>query len=529
MAKYDFSDFDKPKESIKSSKKNIDFSDFDSKAGNTVDTGQIPTALTHLAKSTSFGLTDELGGALSVLGKLVGVENLGGALGDIKATGDVSTPFTEQGRQELADQYTKNRNKIRQIEDTQAKENPLTANVSELAGGFVAPAMGAAKGIGSAALAGAAAGGLGSLGNAEELTPEAGLEAAKAAVTGAAVGGTLGYAGSKLSDFMGHVTGSATGQVAKKAFTAGKAGEDLVGPNAANAINNAMLGESSDLTNKVIGKIKQAQQQYGKMINGVTLDNPDKTSSIIKNYITDVIDNSPNSASLNGIKYKLNHLADNSENIDLVKLKTEYLNPIENELTAVYGKNGGTSKFKEVQDLIFKNNPEAQNIQNAADAMYAPAASALRSLGIKSDNFSTSQIKNENVINNLVQKSKIAAQAEGNDATNKINTIKKFVGNNENFENLENLGQNFKLNNTMTEGGVKGTVGKVSYELGKVTSEATDNALTQALSKLPGSSALAGHIKNVMTMEPNAKNRAIFTLSQQPWFRELTKTPDDNK
>jgi hypothetical protein len=161
--------------------------------------------------------------------------------------------------------------------------------------------------------------------------------------------------------------------------------------------------------------------------------------------------------------------------------------------------------------------------------MYAPAASALRSLGIKSDNFSTSQIKNENVINNLVQKSKIAAQADGNDATNKINTIKKFVGNNENFENLENLGQNFKLNNTMTEGGVKGTVGKVSYELGKVTSEATDNALTQALSKLPGSSALAGHIKNVMNMEPNAKNRAIFTLSQQPWFRELTKTLDDNK
>jgi hypothetical protein len=548
MAKYDFSDFDKPKEEVKSSKKNLDFSDFSSSAPkqslleSLISKAQeYQSPLNSLEKGVeqgaSLGFGDEYKGVSKTLTSDLPseipdvVKNallvaqagplVGGKLADL-ATGKTSLS-------DIKNQYLKNRDDARQEYKQAHDENPMLYTGGELAGGFVLPGMGAAKGIGSAVKAGAVAGGLGSLGNAEELTPDSALEAGKAAATGAAVGGTLGYAGSKLADFMGHITGSATGQVAKKAFSAGRAGQDIVGPEAAQSINNAMRGESSDLVNKTIQKFKQAQEQYGKMIDGVKLDNPQDTAKALNTFISNNIENSTNASSLNGVKQKLQDLIKNSGEVDLRTIREEYLAPIESQLTAVYGGNVGRAKATQIEGLIFNNNPELQNIQNAADAMYKPAATAMESLGIKTGDFSKAQIKNEKAIDNLVQKSKISAQAPGNDADNTMERIKGFVGDNENFQNLENLGQNFKLNRTMTEGGVKGKITSGAYELGKVSSEATDNALTQALSKLPGASALAGHIKSVMSMEPNAKNRAIFTLSQQPWFRELTKSPDDNK
>lgn len=140
------------------------------------------------------GFQDELAGGLSALGKVAGIKGLGGKLADIELDSP-STPFTEAGRKELADEY----NRVKNIELQKQKEaqeaNPGTFMLGDIASSFtpVGPAnlvmkgAGALKALPQLAKAGETLSGAEKLKNVAKL---AGIGAATGAVEG--VGRTEG-------------------------------------------------------------------------------------------------------------------------------------------------------------------------------------------------------------------------------------------------------------------------------------------------------------------------------------------------
>lgn len=223
-------------------------------ANNTPDVSKTESALRGAAQGASLGFADELTG---------GAE----ALKDVLSS-------NVYGASDIPSLYKQHRNESRAAYDAAQKANPLTYAAGELGGSFALPAgeiFAPAEGAGllsrlvSGAKAGAAIGAGSALGNADELNMETSKEALKqgaiglgagAAVTGAAAG--LGKAGENLiNKYQG------TRDLAQ-VFNAAKAGESMLGEEAANKASQGVADTSKDYINTILGKKKEASDLYEK-------------------------------------------------------------------------------------------------------------------------------------------------------------------------------------------------------------------------------------------------------------------------
>ena len=61
---------------------------------------------------------------------------------------------------------------------------------------------------------------------------------------------------------------------------------------------------------------------------------------------------------------------------------------------------------------------------------------------------------------------------------------------------------------------------------GNIVNKSIESAQKVA-NRLGANTALGKKVTDVLSMEPTARDRALFTLSQQPWFRSVSGPDDD--
>lgn len=186
--------------SLPASKSNFDPKAYLSgEASNSDDPGILQTLSDKVAQGASLGFADELGGALSGAGRVLGVDNLGGKIKDIKLSDDGPTLDWDK----IKEQYTKNRDSLRDLDKRAGDAHPAISFGAELAGGLALP-IGEASTWGKAAMKGAGIGAAAGLGN-SEADDASGMawDTGKGALVGGAVGAgahALGNAGASLEN-----------------------------------------------------------------------------------------------------------------------------------------------------------------------------------------------------------------------------------------------------------------------------------------------------------------------------------------
>jgi hypothetical protein len=167
---------------------------------------QSETAVRNLAQGFTLGFSDELAGAGEAVGKMIGVDGLGGPMRDIRMS--ESGPTLELDK--LKQAYQAGRDAERSALKLDMQENPGTALVSNIAGGAALPVgqLAALKNL-SLAKQGAVVGAAAGAGMSE-------ADSVGGVVTDAAVGGLGGAVVGKTID--------ATGKIIGKGFEAGKQG-----------------------------------------------------------------------------------------------------------------------------------------------------------------------------------------------------------------------------------------------------------------------------------------------------------------
>lgn len=151
--------------------------------------GIIPTAVVKSAAGVSLGLDDELAGALSTAGRVVGIEGLGGQFKDMSFA---DGPTLDADK--LSDAYTSTRDSVRKLKGEMDQAHPELSTAAEVVGSLALPGA-TAKTAGGRLLTSAAAGGVSGFGNSTE-TDATGL--AKDTASGAGLGAGFQALGDKV-------------------------------------------------------------------------------------------------------------------------------------------------------------------------------------------------------------------------------------------------------------------------------------------------------------------------------------------
>lgn len=255
------------------------------------------TLVTKLAEGGSFGLDDELAGALSGIGRAAGVSGLGGKIKDIGLAEDGPTLDMEK----LLQAYRDTRDKTRGMKDQMSEESPILSPVMNLAGGLATGKMipgklmspfGAAAAdaslatkVATGAANAAPLGGLAGLANGKADLTRGDLAGAlddveHGATTGAVIGGAIPLAGETLKAVgrgasalvpqkLKDLATSMIPNKIKNSYELGTQGVDKSDPEFYNktlAEQNAMADEIAD---PILGQVKSNKDSQRMAIENV--------------------------------------------------------------------------------------------------------------------------------------------------------------------------------------------------------------------------------------------------------------------
>lgn len=181
-----------------------------------------------------------------------------------------------------------------------------------------------------------------------------------------------------------------------------------------------------------------------------------------------------------------------------------------------------------VTDIIKSNTPGAQEADNLIKQKYTELAN----LGLKSTDNSAQNIKKtSDVVNNLTQTFKNAAKNDTGDAANKLASMQEAFSNpaiQNRMSRASELADNYNLNKKISESSLKSVTYRGAEGAGELynTVQVGVSKINRAIDRLPGGSAIKAKLQEILTMPQDQQTRAIFTLSQQPWYRKLS---EDNK
>lgn len=517
MSKYDFSDFDAPVAQESTKKQDLNFEDFQQKA----PISKLESLLRGAKQGATLGFGDEITGAgESALGSL----------------GLVPDKTYEQARDEA-----------RQADRLAQLENPLTYGGGQLAGGVATTLLPggallkAGQGAMGAAKIGALTGAIAGAGDSEAGLSDAQLY--KDALTGGAVGGVAGAALHGL----GSLAKGSIGDDATKAYQAAKSGNRIIGEEAAGNINKKMLDTSGNIVDKVVENTKRAGKELGDIRTNAVLDNVRATQEGLEGLAND-LQKSDTNGILNGIVSKLKNASANADNMNGNHVE-DLLSLVKADLK---GSNLSMATQKDIEqkltDIIFKNNPKFAESVAPASAKFAEESAGRKILKNVSDGtHSDDVIGRENVINQLTQKAKLSAKDAAGDASNQINSIDKFTKQNDMVSALKDQADNFRINKNAAEATfnplqvagdlfkgkppkLSGYASQAADVVGNKVNQFSSNTAVQKASAIAsklGDSQLGQKIQGILNLEPTARDRALFTLSQQPWFRNLTKDNEE--
>lgn len=469
----------------------------------------------------------------------------GGAQGATLGFGDELTGAGESALGSLGlvpdKTYEQSRNEARKNNEKAQASNPLTYGTGQVGGALASTLLtGGAAGAGQVGILGAAgigagAGAIQGLGESEAGIGDANLytDAAKSAAIGGLTGGALKGAG-KL---VGKLGGDELGRV----FTAAKSGKSIIGDKAAAGLNNELKDTVGALANKVTSEADQAGKVLGAAKSAIKPENIRTTQEGLE-QVADELSKDMNSGMFNGVVEKLKNMSANLDNMSAKDVERQ-MSLIENDM-----KGAGLAgeylhdAMAKVESAVFSNNPEMAKALGAAKDAYRPAATAKAALkNVNDSEFSSDVIKRDNLINQLTQKAKTGANDATNDASNALDSIEKFTNAPELMDKLRGTADNLKLNKDVSTAfepsklikvfpALKATAYGAADVAGTAVNQFNSSATVESASKLAqklGNSGLGKKITDTLALEPTMRDRALFVLSQQPWFRTLTK--DDKK
>lgn len=226
-----------------------------------VEPSQTEAGLMGAFSGASFGLLDELKGALEAGGSTVGLRGLGGEFKDIRLETD------EEDKQKLIDIYKQARDAERERQKKLSEAHPGTVLAGEVTGGLAtAPLMmgkavqglGTAQKIGKAAIEGAKAGAAYGAGMSESDLTEGDIsgfagDVAESTIAGGAISGAIPAVGAGIKGAAARIPG----------VSALKAGFKY-GAEEGKPLTKEMVGEDiKKLSNKIYNGIRSRLKKYG--------------------------------------------------------------------------------------------------------------------------------------------------------------------------------------------------------------------------------------------------------------------------
>lgn len=192
---------------------------------------------------------------------------------------------------------------------------------------------------------------------------------------------------------------------------------------------------------------------------------------------------------------------------------------------------------QKIKDLLFKNTPELQGL----DTQYRDELAKLKTLGLATDDSAAGIVKDQRVVAGLGEKIKSAAKEPTKAAANELENIKSKVSPEVAtlIDEALNKGESYALTRKIGDAGLTSPsgyglrgaaiAGEVANKASRITNVVSDSSLAKAISKL-GNGSLGTRVKQVISMpEGEAKERALFILSQQGWFRSATNDENTDK
>jgi phage host-nuclease inhibitor protein Gam len=182
------------------------------------DPGILNSVVSNVAAGGTMGFDDELAGALSVVGRALGIDNLGGKIKDIHLSENGPTLDTDK----LKQAYTQNRDSIRGLKEQTQDAHPWISGASQI-GGMIANPYAAVDGLAGMA-------GLGAVQGLGDSTSNSVLGMAGDTAIGGLVGGVTGAVTKAAAPYIGDALSagkSALGDAGE--WIAQKAGKTLAG------------------------------------------------------------------------------------------------------------------------------------------------------------------------------------------------------------------------------------------------------------------------------------------------------------
>lgn len=511
--KYNFSAFDK-----ESKPSDYNFSSF--KSPDSIS--KLESLLRGSKQGLTFGFGDEITGAgESALGSL----------------GLVPDKTYEQARDEA-----------RAFDEAAQKENTLSYGTGQVVGGVAGsflPAgaiLNAGKGIAGAAAVGAGLGGLAAAGDSKAGVAD--LNLYKDIGQGALVGGVTGGAIAGVGKGITSALGEKGMQVMREAAT----GNSLAGKAKGILDQESQKAEIKNLSDILQGRASVTGKAVSEAKNVKLLDDAKPLGDFLSKYADDI--QKEFGPSMNDSISSLRNAAANDINLTPAKLQ-DLIAAVENNVKGAKLVGSGKRIVSDLESGIESLIPKTSEMTGPLNAAHVETSTALDKFkkvaeggeGAFSSDQTAALDKASAIANTFKNANKDATGA----AANSVRDLEKVMPNPEELDKIKKLGQDVFLNKEMLDESinplniatkivglnpnVKLPVLKTANFLGNVSNFSNKGVDTakKVADKLGANTALGKKVTDILALEPTARDRALFTLSQQPWFRSVSGPDENNK
>ncbi len=250
------------------------------------------------------------------------------------------------------------------------------------------------------------------------------------------------------------------------------------------------------------------------------LDGLQKRKIEINREIADQIESKlgKNNAGLSDLLENLRMLQNVGDDASYQQIKNNIMNLVESSAETIKR----PDLPGKINDILKKNIKELSEI----NSNYAKMSTELDELGVKLGDFSSDTTTNASVQDNITQMLKMAAKDPTGLNANRLQTTQGIIKNqkvNQLLNKGVDIGENYNLSKDISQAGLK----SVGLRGAAVVGDAMNNSITRAAKRL-GNSSLGKKVQEIVAMpEGDARNRAMFLLGQQSWFRNASK--DENE
>lgn len=470
-------------------------------------------------QGASFGYGDEITG---------GVESLLGSLGVVEDK-----------------TYEQARDEARAADELAQQANPMSYGAGQVAGGVAgaflpgAAALNAAKGIGGAVAVGAGLGGLAGAGESKAGITDSQFyeDLLKGAGIGAVTGGVMKGVSTGVGKIMP--------KDAKKTYEMARAGKSIIGDEAEAAGTQTLKSGIKALADKLDEQATTAGKKLGEFRKTNAIENNDVTGMDLYSFGAELKNEFGDK--VNGIFKELSEAALPGKPLTGQRIQ-DLRASLEKQIEGANLVGSGKDILNKFDDIIAKNNPSFSSAEGKLAGEVRRESAKVNRLeklgGVDEKSYSSEQGKAIDKMAEMVQQFKGANKGASTSPGIKVDELSRITGETEAIANLKDLGNNLLINDRVSNVGLnpvkvlssvlKGNIGEGALEsLGdkagktaRFVNKPVDMART-ALNKIGANSPLGQKLTSVLNMEPTEQSRALFILTQQPWFRNLTK--DENE